>query len=223
MTTSVAEHNTLASPDLEIAVTEAAQARGITLEAERLEQLRRTAEKRQRLNAEPDIYESIIAFDDDNDVKVGRSEYTREYGTTAAWIDFAPILDEDGDIASGTISARPQHATEYALKGIHGLQNYVLLVDVGIIEKPEILYGKTNPEMAIVAERLGMLSELARRNTGNPDIAHRKMRQATDLEIHGTFDEVGERLFSQDTQRFEHLLTRRLAAEKSVGTTALIA
>lgn len=104
---------------------------------------------------------------------------------------------------------------------IRGIQNYLLLADAGVIEKPAILFGVTNPQMAIIAERIGLLSEIARHNPGKPAEAHQKMREMARLEVSGSFDEISRRAFSAETQRLEHLLARRLAAEKGAGEAAL--
>jgi hypothetical protein len=134
---------------------------------------------------------------------------------------FMPILEEDGDLVSGAASARPERATIYTQMLVHGLQNYVLLVEAGFLEKPGVLFGDTNPQIAIVAERFGIFSDISRQHPGERSVAHAEIRQMPKVQIHGTFSQVSERVFSEDVQRLDRALTRRLAAQRDAAAIAL--
>ncbi|HSX43088.1 MAG TPA: hypothetical protein VLF59_03315 [Candidatus Saccharimonadales bacterium] len=220
---SVAQHNNLPTQTAEGSIAEVAATHGISLDENRQAQLAATAAYIKRASGYPEAHKPAIVFWDTNGVEVRRTAFSERFGTTAAQLDFTPTLEEDGDFVSGDATPRPDRATAYALMGLRGMQNYALLVEAGIIEKPEVLYGNTNPQMAIVAERLGLLSDVARGNSGHQGKAHTEIRKANaKLEVHGTYDEVHDHLFSPETQRLERVLSRRLAAEQA-GAAALSA
>jgi len=213
-------------PEIDIAINDAAAARGVSLEPDRLLQLAGAAKSIQAVDQIygdlPDRERPPTMFKDTrNEVEVSRALFTDRFGATASKVDFAPTSEVEGDFVSGDTFARPEHATLFTLNAIHGLQNYVLLADAGVAEKPAILFGNTNPQMAILAERVGMLSDIARENPDDLAEAHKKMRQTPEMEIYGSFDEVSKRLFSEDTKKLEQLLTRRLATGKQAGEAAL--
>lgn len=222
MATSVAEKHVPAL-DIESGPCNAAANHGITLGQDRLTRLSALARFKLRQDQSPNPL--TRAFDDlENGVAVERKTYLDHFGGTAAKVDFAPIANpKDGDMISGSASAEPEHSTQFTLMGIRGLQNYVLLVEAGIIEKPDVLYGITNPTMAIIAERVGMLTDIARLNKDDPAQAHKDMRKQAHLEVYGSFDEVSERVFSTEVKEMERKFALRLAAQKPVGALVLAA
>lgn len=116
---------------------------------------------------------------------------------------------------TGSSIADPENSTELTLRAIREVQDYVLLVEAGVIEKPAVLFGDTNPEMAIVAERLGLLSDTARQHDGPSREAHKAMRESRGKHrVTGSFNEVREHAFSPATQRLEKALAHRLIASR---------
>jgi|GEM_PF-2557350 len=219
----VAGHELSLQPDLEAALSHAAETRGITLEADRLTQLTAQAQGIQLMEQREESRKPEKVFNDTSTgVSVTRATFSEDFNATVGEVDFTPIFEEEeDDWVIGDAAASPEHASETSLRGIRGLQNYVLLADAGVIQRPEILYGNTNPEMAIAAERFGMLSDIARQDAGNPKQTHEQMRQMEKLKISANFDEVGQRVFSADVQRLERILTRRLAVQQPAGAVAL--
>lgn len=201
-------------------ITSVAEARGLSLEPRRLNYLVHQVEYRERLQ---DLgVESKVQFEDNfNHVRVQRHEMTDQPDKVVANVDFTPILDDDEDLVSGSTVAGPEHATEITLMGIQGMQNYALLVEAGLIERPEILYAETNPTMAITAERMGMFSDITRQYGNASNAAHEAIREYEKIPISGTFDEVSARLFSPETRRLEQLLVRRQKTVRPLGSQAL--
>jgi hypothetical protein len=222
MTTSVLAEQYTAPTTPDIAIQNAAEAQGIALEPTRLAHLTRMAERIQYYDGMPEADKPRMEFTDTTTgLDVWRSTYSERFGGTAAKVDFTPILEGEGDLVSGTATAKPENATIYTRMLIHGMQNYVLLVNAGVVSKPDVVYGNTNPQMAIVAERFGMFSDIARQHPGKPAVAHDLMRKTPKMDVYGSFDEVSQNAFSESTKRLEQLMTRRLAAQQRVGETAL--
>lgn len=197
-------------------ISSTAEARGLSLEPQRLRQLVGQVEYQHSGLRGVD---SKVQFEDTlNHVYVRKLPSTDELNVSN--VDLTPVFDDE-DIISGLVTPHPEHATEITLMGIRGMQNYALLVEAGFIEKPDVLCAETNPVMAIMAERIGMLSDIASQHGDTSESAHSEMRTQKKLKISGTFDEVGARLFSPDTQRLERLLTRRLATTHPIGHVAL--
>ena len=221
MTTSVAER-LVPSLDIDTAINTAAADHGITLEPPRLQQLVIQAVylKGCEQNGTADItsYTDIV-----NDVKVEPPKQSDVFGDIASKIDFAPEVDGNSEVVSGNQSATPEHITRITLLGLRGLQNYALLVVAGFIQRPGFVHGLTNPTMAIIAERAGMFTDIARNNPDNPEQAHKQMRKCDKLDISATFDELSAHVFSPETQRLEKVLALRLAAQKPAGELALAA
>jgi hypothetical protein len=209
----------LSETSIDEAISNAAEARGLSLDPQRLKRLVGQVGYRQDLESRG--VDSKVQFEDNfNHVRVQKLDSAD--GLSISDVDFTPILDDDDeDIISGLTTPDPEHTTEITLMGIRGMQNYALLVEAGLIEKPDILQAETNPVMAITAERMGMFSEIARQHGGSSEAAHSEMREQKKLKIAGTFDEVSARLFSSDTQRLERLLIRRQAVPKPMGQVAL--
>lgn len=194
------------------ALLQVAEAHGIELDAERSRQLAGVAKYTENYG-HGGAYHSFI--DGTNWLTVGRVKQSDEFGATAAKVDFTPTFEEDGDLVSGSVSARPDRAAAYGLMGLHGLQNYVLCVEAGLVEKPAVLFGRTNAEMAIVAERVGMHTEIAKQHDDNPAEGHKAMRESEfALTVYGEYEEVAERVFSEDNRKLEKVLERRVAAQQ---------
>ena len=209
-------------PEFDIALQDAAEARGITLDSDRLFRLTEAAETIHTINSYGgDDIPKVGYTSMDNDVWVEPAVHSDKYGVIAAKVDFAPRAEKGDNFEVGETDASPEHTTLFALSAIHDLQNYVLLVDAGVLEKPEVIHGKTNPDMAVFAERVGLFSDIARKNPDDRGAAHKAMREHEELEITGSFDDMSERVFSDDMKRVERLLTRRLAARQPSAALAL--
>lgn len=205
----------------ETAIQNAAAARDISLEPDRLARLIECVGPLHAVPPDAEGYSTGKFWDLPNGLEVGYAGHSDDFEGSAAKVDFTPVYEGEGDFISGSPTARAEHATEATLRLIHGAQNYALLVDAGIIKKPDVLFGETNPQMAVVAERFGMLSDAARRNSSDTEAAHRQLRQSHGkVAVSGRYDEVSDRIFSDATQQLERVLTRRLAAQKS-GSLAL--
>lgn len=210
----------LSEMPIDEAISRVAESRGVSLEPQRLRQLVAQVEYRRGLESRNVV--SSTQFEDNlNNVRVEKPEEVEGLEGAASKVDFTPIFDDEDDVVSGTTYAGPERATEITLKGINGMQNYALLVEAGLLERPDILYGETNPTMAITAERMGMLSDLARSHGSDTGTAHEEMRRQQKLIVSGAFEDVSTRLFSSDTQRLERLLARRQASTKPMGHVAL--
>ena len=92
------------------------------------------------------------------------------------------------------------------------------------MEKPAIVFGNTNPEMAIVAERFGLLSHVAREDPDHsPAETHKIMRELPKMEVYGSFEDLSEQVSSEAMKRREKIFTSRLAAINQTGAVALSA
>lgn len=217
MTASLVHEQYTAPNTLDISIQNAADAHGASLEPARLAHLTSLAENVQRFGK----IRNTEFIDPTTGLDVWRPAYSEHFGGTAAKVDFTPILEGEEDFVNGAVKPEPENATIYTKMLIDGMQNYVLLVDAGVVSRPDVVYGDTNPQMAIVAERFGMFSDVARQHRDNPQTAHRIMREMHKMEVYGSFDAVREHAFSDKTQRLERSLSRRLAAQAFVGETAL--
>jgi hypothetical protein len=204
---------------INVAINNAAIEHGITLASDRLLQLTGAAEYIEYIKRIDAFYPSeadkpkVVFTDIINDIWAWRTVSSDQFGATAAKLDFSPVIG-DIDNVVGEVTSDPEHASQIALMGIRGLQNYLLLVETGVIERPDVLFGITNPEMAIVAERLGLSSDAARANPNHPDVVHKELRQMSEVRVSGSFEEVSERVFSKDIRRLERALERRQSAKK---------
>ena len=202
-------------PEPDVALRAAADARGVALDPDRLLQLTQAAHNLLQREKYPNIPPYQAAFYDRvNELQVGGTAFNQRFGVAAASLDFHPPLPEEADLdlVIGATTPQPEHATLFLSMVLRGMQNYALLVEAGIVPKPDILYGTTNPQMAIAAERCGLLSDLARRYPDRPALAHKLMREEHMLEVSGSFDDVSARLFSDETKRLQNVLDRRRAA-----------
>ena len=205
---------------LEHALSEAAGRHGVSLDADRLGHLVDIADTLETIGGQSLGADTDIGFTDgQNGAMASRATYSNRFGTTAAKIDFMPPNEED-DLSIGAMDASPENVSQFTLMAIHALQNYVLLAEVGRVKKPAILYGDTNPEMAIVAERFGLYSDEARHNADR-NAAHQVMRKMDRVAVYGSFDEMSQRAFSDDVLQLERMLTHRIAARQHVGDVAL--
>lgn len=209
-------------PVFDVALQDAASARGLTLDPDRLLQLTEAAQTIHLINSYPGSDIPKVGYTGmDNDIWVEPAVHSDRYGAMAAKVDFAPVAEKSEELEVGATEASPGHTTLFTLMALHDLQNYVMLVDAGVLEKPEILHGRTNPEMALFAERVGLFTDIARQHADDPRAAHREMNQQDELEISGSFDEVSAQVFSDEAKRLERLLTRRLEAQQPSGSLAL--
>lgn len=215
-------------PELSIgeAISGVADTHGLVLGGARLDKLVGLAESAQQQVHAAALMERMgysftqVFADSENGLRILKLD--TEDGKRAVAVDFTPSAQgEDDDIVSDTTSARPENATDFTLKGIQGMQNFALLVEAGYIQKPDILSATTNPEMAIMVERMGMLSDAARRYGGNNKQAHEEIRASDKVAISGTFDDISAQLFSVEVQRLERLLVRRQSVAGAVGGVML--
>jgi hypothetical protein len=199
---------------MEAALHGAAENRGIVLDQDRLALLTQAAVTAQNYPDEPipDMPGYIFA-DPANYIYAKAADFHTDYGTTAAYLDFCPRVDPTDEY--GFVSAQPKHAALFGSMAIKGLQHYALLVDAGYIEMPNILYGETYGTMAIVAERLGMYSDIARSDRADPHAAHKLMRMSGRMGIYGGFDQVSARIFSADTIRLQQAFATRVAGQRA--------
>lgn len=221
LTKSTHEQKSFEIP-IDQAISRMAESHGLSLEPQRLRQLVAQVEYRRDLESRGGVLN--VQFEDTfNDVYIKKPMQVEGFDGTASKVDFTPALDEDDDDdwLAGAASARPDHATQVTLKGIRGMQNYALLVGAGLLERPDILYGETNPTMAITTERIGLLSDIARQYGNDKRAAHDEMRNQKTLVISGEFEEVSARLFSSDTRKLEKLLMKRQTTPVSMGNVAL--
>ena len=106
-------------------------------------------------------------------------------------IDFMPIVGNDNTIAN----PHPQRGktSEITLSGIYAFQDFVLLTDVGLVEKPERFFGITNPTMARFAKRVGF-----------------EPTPTYEDGVTASFETVAERVFSPEMTALEQMLHARL-------------
>jgi hypothetical protein len=117
-------------------------------------------------------------------------------------LDFLPQVDKDSNIVANPTPQRGS-TTQITLMGIEAFQDFVLVADAGLVEKPDRFFGTTNPTMAKFAERLGF----------------EKTPRVTDG-VTATFEVVAEKIFSPEILEIQQRLEERQTA-LTVGSLAL--
>jgi hypothetical protein len=223
----ISAKETQISLSLEQNISGVAEKHGIVLSQDRLDYLVGSAQGIQRVDSgEYGYVPRIVYTDAASDITFTRAKSSEKFKRTVAerfdgtisLLDFAPVLKGDWFVRT---SARPENVTIITLMAMRSFQNYALLVEAGVIEKPKTLLGFTNAEMAIVAERAGFLSDIARKNPDSPAAAHKQMKALGHMEISTTFDEMSGHVFSDEAKKLEQILVRRLATQKPAGELAL--
>jgi hypothetical protein len=116
-------------------------------------------------------------------------------------LDFLPIVDKDSNIVANPTPQRGS-TTQITLMGIEAFQDFVLMADSGLIEKPESFFGITNPTMARFAKRVGFTDT------------------RLDRFITATYEDVAARIFSPEIIDTQHRLEERQAV-LAAGTLAV--
>lgn len=117
-------------------------------------------------------------------------------------LDFLPQVNKDSNIVANPTPQRGS-TTQITLMGIEAFQDFVLMADAGLVEKPDRFFGNTNPTMARFAKRVGFVQ--------TPKLADG---------VTATYDDVAERIFSPEILEIQQQLERRQAAT-AVGSLAL--
>src|SRR5215469_10241191 len=99
-------------PDFEAAIQNAAESRGIALDPDRLFQLTEAAGMINMItNYRGSDIPKVGYTDIDNDIWVDRAAHSDHYGTTAARLDFAPVVDRSTEQIVGATGAARENTT----------------------------------------------------------------------------------------------------------------
>ena len=164
---------------------------GIAVTAERLDELTAIAKK----NAGRGVY-----TDHKNGIRVAASEGKGQ-------IDFMPDVKKGGQVLQKVKQATPEGASEIGVKGIRGIQNYVILSDAGLVEPVEVLQGETNPSMKKVAIKKMGFENLEGHYKNN---------------VTATLESVRENAFSEKNLRLQGVLEQRVSTQQLSETKAKV-
>lgn len=172
-------------------------AKGLEIDRERLERLQERAD----LSIQHS-HEQRPGFRADGGLLVSRPR-SNSNGQMVSMVDFIPKVASDG-IKKNILTPQQQDMSLVGLMGIRSLQDYVLLVEAGALDRPDILRGTTHPGMAKIAERFGFRPD----NSSGDTIA-------------ADFEEVAGSIFSPKMLDTEQLLARRVERNyQNVGRVA---
>lgn len=121
-------------------------------------------------------------------------------------VDFKPRTQEQ---PGGAVTPQDRERTRVMLNGIYGLQSYVLLMEAGILDKPDILVGLTNESMSDFGERFGF------KPTGETG-------EFGGSEIYAHYGDIAGTVLSNSMTSAAEMLARRLEKHgQAVGFTAV--
>jgi hypothetical protein len=195
------------------AIEQAATGRDLLLDQPRLDKLVALADY-----SGPNLeFESDGSFIDSKDgIRIEPSigmlvddEIGHEYHGSAELI-YRPTID--GEVYDSAVDL--EHVARITHNLISGLQNYVLLVEAGLIPEPTIIYADTNPKMAKVFERFGFKTETI--------IQSGQQESEDEIIAFGsvTFDDLQNRVFAADIIRLQTITGSRIARQLT-GNAAL--
>lgn len=138
--------------------------------------------------------------------------HNNEVSENVSIIDFMPTTQEDEDNGSinGRTYAQRGQAARFTVMGIEAFQDFVILADAGLVEKPEKFSGYTNETMAIFAKRAGF--EMTKK--------HEDDEMA---DVKAAYETVASRVFSPKIISLHQRMTDRLAEQASRADQAALA